>query len=365
MDVIIDGYIFHAQKVGGISRIFNEVLPILHSLDPSLSIKILMQSWKPDVHGQIDQIIVPNLEKYFRPWTLWREFHPLLNGLLINQKTKQTKNKIFHSSYYRSLKGWQGKQVLSVYDLIHEKYPELFIDARKVLYLKSQAFKRADHIICISETTKEDLIQSYHIPKEKISVCRLAYNEQFRIVESIQINFRVDTPFILYMGGRSPYKGFSDLAKAYSQWKFRDDVRFVVVGEAWTKQEQELLSRLGIEDCVLLFNYVSDQQLCDLYNQARAFVYPSHYEGFGIPLLEAMVCGCPLIASDIPSTREVAGTVPFYFEVGNLENLVEVLNRCIETELRSSKQVKAGLDWARQYSWQKTAQAFLEVYRNL
>ena len=365
MDVIIDGYIYHAQKVGGISRIFNEVLPILYSLDSNISVKILMQALKPDLNGQIEQVIVPSLEKYFRPWSLWKEFHPILNGLLVNQRIKRSKNKIFHSTYYRSLKGWQGKQVLSVYDLIHEKYPDLFADASKVLYLKSRALKRADHIICISRTTKEDLIRYYHIPDEKISIGLLAHNEQFRIVDPTQINFRVNTPFLLYIGGRSVYKGFSDLVNAYSRWKFRHDVHLLVVGEEWTKQERDLLSKLGIQDRVLLFGHVNDQQLCDLYNQARAFVYPSHYEGFGIPLLEAMACGCPLIASDIPSTREVAGTIPSYFEVAKLEILEDALNMCVEKDLRNSKQVQVGLAWARQYSWQKTAQVFIDVYRNL
>ncbi|HEU0294630.1 MAG TPA: glycosyltransferase family 1 protein [Anaerolineales bacterium] len=365
MDVIIDGYIYHAQKVGGISRIFNEVLPVLNSLDPNLSIKILMQDRKPELDEQIEQIIIPNLEKYFRPWSLWKEFHPILNGLLIDQRIKQTKNKVFHSTYYRSLKGWQGKQVLSVYDLIHEKYPALFADTRKVLHLKSQAFKRADHIICISGTTKEDLVHYYDIPDEKISIGLLACNQQFRTVESTEINFRVGTPFILYLGGRSSYKGFSNLVNTYSHWKFRHDVHLVVVGDEWTRQETDLLSRAGIQDCVLLFGNINDQQLCDLYNQARAFIYPSHYEGFGIPLLEAMACGCPLIASDIPSTREVAGTIPFYFEVAKSEDLEEALNMCVEKELRKSKQVQAGLDWARQYSWRKTAQVFIDVYRNL
>lgn len=362
MDVIVDGYIYSAQKKGGISRIFNEVLPILCSLDSSLSIKILMQARKFDLNGQIEQIIIPNPEKYFRPWSLWKEFHPILNGLLLKQRIKQTKNNVFHSTYYRSLKGWQGRQVLSVYDLIHEKYPSLFIDTRKVLYLKSQAFKRADHIVCISRTTKEDLVHYYDIPDKKISIGLLAYNEHFRIVESAQINCRVDVPFILYIGGRSMYKGFSDLINAYSQWKFCHDVLLIVVGDEWTKQEAALLSKLGIEGRVLLFGNINDQQLCDLYNQAKAFIYPSHYEGFGIPLLEAMACGCPLIASDISSTREVAGTIPFYFEVANSENLGDVLNMCVEKDLRNSKQVYAGLDWARQYSWQKTAQVFIDVY---
>jgi len=365
MEVVIDGYIYHAQKTGGISRIFNEVLPVMCLLDPSISIKLIMHTTKSDLSKRIEQIIIPNLEKYLLPRNLWKDFYPFLNNLLINQKVKYTKNRIFHSTYYRSLAGWRGKQIFSVYDLIYEKYPEAFNDARDVIHLKSQAFKRADHLICISNATKQDLIHHYNIPEEKISVSHLGYGEQFRPVKSSDIDFRMDAPFILYVGGRAKYKGFSDLITAYSEWPLRRDIKLVVVGNEWTKQEAELLSKMGIENQVLPLGQIDDQKLCDLYNQARAFVYPSHHEGFGLPLLEAMACACPLIASSIPSTHEVAGNVPFYFEAGNPESLLEALDVCIEKNRRDADQIKMGLLWVKQYSWQKTAQAMIDVYHSV
>ena len=206
------------------------------------------------------------------------------------------------------------------------------------------------------------MIRYYNIPEEKISISHLGYSEQFRPVTSSQIDLRVDAPFILYVGGRAKYKGFSDLVTAYSQWRLRHDLKLVVVGNEWTKQEAELLSKMGIQDRVQLLGGIDDRQLCDLYNQARAFVYPSHYEGFGLPLLEAMACACPVIASSIPSTCEVAGAIPFYFEVAKPESLIDALDVCIEKNRRDADQVKAGLGWVKQYSWQKTAQAMIDVY---
>ena len=362
MEVIIDGYIYHAQKMGGISRIFNAVLPIICALNPSISLKIILHATKSDLSEQIGQIIVPNLEKYLLPRNLWKDLYPFLNNLLVNQKVKNTRNTIFHSTYYRSLVGWRGKQIFSVYDLIYEKYPDTFNDARDVIHLKSQAFKRADHLICISDATKQDLIHYYNIPDEKISISHLGYGEQFRPVDSSRIDLRMDIPFILYVGGRAKYKGFSDLVTAYSQWRSRHDLKLVVVGNEWTKQESELLSNMGIQHQVQLLGGIDDKQLCDLYNQARAFVYPSHYEGFGLPLLEAMACVCPVIASSIPSTREIAGDIPFYFEVAKPEGLTDALDVCIEKNRRDADQVKAGLVWVKQYSWEKTAQAIIDVY---
>lgn len=362
MEVVIDGYIYHVQKMRGISRIFNEVLPIIPALDPSISLKIILHARKSGLSEQIRQIIIPKLDKYLLPRNLWKDVYPFLNNLLVNQKIKITRNTIFHSTYYRSLAGWRGKQIFSVYDLIYEKYPDTFNDASDVIHLKTQAFRRADHLICISNATKADLIHYYNIPDEKISVSHLGYGEQFRPIESSCIDLRMDTPFILYVGGRAQYKGFSDLVTAYSQWRARHDLKLVVVGNEWTKQEVELISRMGIQHQVQLLGRIDDKQLCALYNQARAFVYPSHYEGFGLPLLEAIACACPVIASSIPSTREVAGDIPFYFEVAKPESLTAALDVCIEKNRRDADQVKAGLVWVKQYSWQKTAQAMIDVY---
>ena len=362
MEVVIDGYIYQVQKMRGISRIFNEVLPLIPELDMSISLKIILHARKSGLGQQIGQIIIPRLEKYLLPRDLWRNIYPFLNNLLVNQKLKVTRRTIFHSTYYRSLAGWRGKQIFSVYDLIYEKYPDAFSDARDVIQLKSQAFLRADHLICISNATKADLMHYYNIPEEKVSVSHLGYGEQFSPVDSSCIELRIDAPFILYVGGRTNYKGFSDLITAYSQWTLRHDLKLVVVGNEWTKQEVELLSKKGIQHQVQLLGRIDDRQLCDLYNQARAFVYPSHFEGFGLPLLEAMACACPVVASSIPSTREVAGDIPFYFEVANPESLTAALNVCIEKNRRDAGQVKAGLVWVKHYSWQKTAQAMIDVY---
>jgi glycosyltransferase involved in cell wall biosynthesis len=362
MEVVIDGYIYQVQKMRGISRIFNEVLPLIRESDPSISLKIILHAKKSGLSEQVMQVIIPKLDKHLLPLGLWKELYPFLNNLLINQKVKITRNTIFHSTYYRSLAGWRGKQIFSVYDLIYEKHPDTFNDARDVIHLKSQAFKRADHLICISNATKADLVHYYNVPEEKISISHLGYGEQFRPVDSSCIDLRMDAPFILYVGGRAKYKGFSDLITAYSHWRLRHDLKLVVVGNEWTKQEVELLSKLGIQSQVQLLGRIDDKQLCDLYNQARAFVYPSHDEGFGLPLLEAMACACPVIASSIPSTREVAGEMPFYFEVAKPESLTDALGICIEKNTRDADQVKAGLVWVKKYSWQKTAQAMIDVY---
>jgi glycosyltransferase involved in cell wall biosynthesis len=137
-----------------------------------------------------------------------------------------------------------------------------------------------------------------------------------------------------------------------------------VAGKGWTRQERERLKRLKIHKRVRLEEDVDDEKLCQLYNQAEVFVYTSLYEGFGIPLLEAMACGCPVAASRIPSTLEVAGDYPFYFDSHDTDDMLIAL----ETALNSGKdslRIEAGMRRAKDFSWDITAQKTLEVYRSI
>ena len=171
-------------------------------------------------------------------------------------------------------------------------------------------------------------------------------------------------PFPLVIGGRYLYKNFNGLIQAHSVWAHREEVALVVVGSPWSVDEEKRLAELGIRDRVHLLTEADDETLCHLYNQAAAFVYPSLYEGFGIPLLEAMACGCPVIASRIPSTIELAGGCPIYFEPTELDGLVNALDVAL-SEGCNSERVRAGIERVKRYSWDRVAAQTLEVYRTL
>ena len=200
-----------------------------------------------------------------------------------------------------------------------------------------------------------------------IYVAHLACSDVFRKLESPQSLPKtfVNQPFFLYLGARSHYKNFNLLTKAYSIWPHRKDVALVLVGgRPWSDDEDNRLLKLGIRDRVQVLTNIDDQTLCQLYNQSVGLVFPSLYEGFGIPLLEAMACGCPVIASRIPSTIEVAGQCPIYFEPTDADDLLNAFDIAL-SEGRNSRRVQAGLERVRAYSWDKTAADVLEVYRQL
>jgi glycosyltransferase involved in cell wall biosynthesis len=227
---------------------------------------------------------------------------------------------------------------------------------------KRQCIHAADAVICISETTRQDLLDEYGLSPAVAFVVPLACSEVFReLGPNEEYSGGVEGPFLLYVGGRGIHKNFGRLIEAYSTWSLCHEVSLVVVGSSWSRSEIHDLAEAGVRDEVRLLADVSDRRLRQLYNHALALVYPSLYEGFGIPLLEAMSCGCPVIASRIPSTLEVAGRYALYFEPTEVEDLRTALDQALYRG-REPWRVALGTALVRQYSWDETATRTLGVY---
>ena len=361
LDVIIDGIIYKTQKVGGISRIFNEIIPIMCDLDSNIDIKILLDNpitANLPVHNNINFI--------YKPKATWRpyRFSRYLNEYIFYKKYIN-KNSIWHSTYFTSAPR-KMKSVVTVYDMIYEMIPDMFDeqDREHTIKMKRESIMNADLIICISETTRQDVLKYYNVEPNKCLVIYPAYSNKFHILSS-SAEIKKSIPYIFYLGQRVGYKGFINLLVAYANWEYRDDIKLIVVGGyKWRAYERTLIDSLGISNNVILYKDIDDDKLCHLYNEALAFIYPSLYEGFGIPLLEAMACGCLIVASHIPSTVEVAGDIPIYFEIGNIENLQLALNQIIDKNYNRER-IKKGLEKVKTFSWKKTAEKTLNNYRKL
>lgn len=371
MDICVDGWIYQYQRHMGISRIFDAVLPLICDLDDSVAVTLLVPSHSkrlPPRHAHIRYIYFFSLDRLFRPRQLWGSL--ALRARTYSLKTAlQGENKgIWHSTYYTNPESWNGPVVVTVHDMIHEIFPNLFPGTPNDRFIlqKRDCVLNADKIICVSSATQRDLQQYWRIPSDRTCVIPLAHDPVFRAIDDTNelLGVRKNRPFLLYVGRRTLYKNFIMLLNVYSRWSLRKEVDLVVIGDQWSKHELEMLATLKIEGQVNLMQAVDDQLLCTLYNQSLAFVYPSLYEGFGIPLLEAMACGCPVVASEIPSSMEVAGDVPVYFEVQANDSLEAALDRVV-TEGRNSARTERGLERARTYSWEKTAVRTLEVYREI
>jgi len=324
----------------------------------------------PPSHPRISLRKIPLVRRYLRPQRLWRPLVPAIRKAAVTILTGPTRNRVWHSTYYTLPDRWKGPRVITVYDMIHERFPHLFADVwgDRFRRQKGECIRSADALISISHATQEDICHFYGIDPARIRVVHLAPSPVFRLLEDEDSEVNQSgtqmRPFFLYIGDRSLYKNFGGVLDAYCAWPRSREIDLVVVGGPWSADEERRLAESGLDGRVRILTGIEDDHLCRLYNQASAFLYPSLYEGFGIPLLEAMACGCPVIASRIPSTMEVAGECPVYFEPGDREGTIDAFERIL-AEGRDSERTRAGIEWAKEFSWDRTAAGTLNVYREL
>lgn len=369
LGIILEGKIFEEQPLGGISRIYHEILPRVCSMDERISFSIptsdrLMQSLPrhPRITNYSARLSVHRL---LRPQTIFWPVQDYLRAKIQIDSFDFSRKAIWHATYFQLPDWWQGPKVTTVYDLIHEQFNHFFnknyddILRRR----KKRAVLAADKVICISESVRSKVIETYNVPQERVVAIPLACGDIFQKMsrEEIKSEFRVDKPFILYVGARSHYKNFKTLLSAYEAWPRRNEISLVVVGSLWSKEEQEEINMAGLQANVVCRTGTTDEELCALYNQALAFVYPSLSEGFGIPLLEAMACGCQIIASRIPIFIEVARDIPYFFDPLSKDELIAALEVACFSEAKKSRREEVLAN----YTWDRSARATLKIYEEL
>ncbi len=278
---------------------------------------------------------------------------------------QEKKNYIFHPTYYNSyfLK-YIGNYpyVITVHDMIHEIFPEFCSDSDIMIQEKKATITRATRIIAISENTKRDIIRLLHIDADKIDV--IYHGTSMRPFSGKQ-RLKLPERFLLYVGDRTPYKNFDRFIKAFSILQKNDpDLYVVCTGHSIKRPEKEALSRLGVLDRIVHIK-ASDQALSELYSRALLFVYPSLYEGFGIPILEAYANHCPVALSNASCFPEIAGEAGAYFEPESVDSIYETISSLLDSDGERTALIQAGKERLKRYSWQKTAEQTGQVYRQV
>jgi glycosyltransferase involved in cell wall biosynthesis len=354
--VYYDHDIFSLQSFGGISRYFAELIPRMasHGLATDFSVALTSNVYLKDSKLRVG--------RHLPALPFGRAVQYVANSIWEARRAVTRSSSILHKTYYTgSLLPRRARVIITIHDMIPERFPP----HQKYMSMKKKYWcQRADHIITVSDATKADLVNIFDISPAKITtvhhgISLCAGNER-------QLDLPGGAPYVLYVGKRTGYKNFSALLQAYgsSPSVCRSYHLVCFGGGAFTKQEQEEMRSLGISDRVRHLTG-TDARLAGTYAGAAAFVYPSLYEGFGLPLLEAMKLGCPVLCSDIPAFSEVAGHAALYFDPKSLDSLRECLSRALSGTAMLKEQVSKGYKRADEFSWDRCAAETARVYRTV
>lgn len=356
MNLIFDNIIFSLQQSGGISVYWHEIISRIINQKGLNSIFIEEGNLYGNIFRkelEIDKInLCDNDTKFPKYLSRYRTIN--LNV--------QDSTFIFHSTYYRTLskavkKNNNVKEVVTVHDFTYEHFSK---GLKKWVhcYQKKKAISAADVIICISENTKKDLL--YFFPEFLFKDIRVIYNgvsDDYFVIKELKSNLETK-PYFLFVGSRASYKNFDFSIKAIAQ---TEKYGLKIVGSKLNQKELRMLDELLPERWELLTN-IENTKLNELYNNAFALIYPSSYEGFGIPLLEAMMAGCPFIAFKNSSIPEVAG------DAGVLMDKLEIsfFNEAVSTiSSKREEIIKMGFEQAKKFSWEKCYKEIMNVYKEL
>jgi len=360
MKILFDYQTFSNQKVGGVTRYFCELIRHLRRLegrDVSVLAGFYLSGYLHDdpsaLGDSISGVPLPS-------WTPVSRGVSLANRCYFGCARRFQRPDIYHLTYFNWLQPrWRVKRIVNVHDMIPERFPALYGPSNPVFRRKKYAVEHVDGIICASESTKKDLVEFLRVPEEKIRVVHYGTSLQ----KTIPVTARADGPYFLYVGQRGGYKNFSVIPEAFRQSRdLKGNFRLVCFGGGpFNSVEQRQFAECGMVGKV---DYITgnDSLLAGLYERAAALIYPSLYEGFGFPVLEAMAMGCPVLTVRRSSIPEIVGDAGLYFEPEHADDLVaRVVGLLSDAGLRQSL-VEKGRQRAKLFSWESCADKTADFY---
>lgn len=353
MKILYDYQILIMQKYGGISRYFYE-----------LAVRIKERGEEPEVRTLFSK------NSYFQNYFKIKRISPdqkykipglirICHAVILLQPAR--KYDIIHPTYYDTylIGKFKGKLVITVHDMIHEKYIQ---HDRETIKRKREYIYKSDKIIAISECTKKDILHYYpDIPEDKI---RVIYQASDIIRKKTALNF-LPSKYILYVGNREGYKNFIRFVYAVRPLVLEDTQLQVVCagGGAFQDDEMQLLKDLKMDSRFLQYSY-TEKELFTIYSTAALFVFPSLYEGFGIPLLESMQSGCPVVCSNTSCFPEIAGDAALYFHPEDIQDMTRNIKEVYCNASLKKELVKKGKIRMQMFSWDRTAQETQRLYKD-
>lgn len=354
MKIILDNIIFALQKSGGISSVWFELLSRI--LTENEYIQTINYANNNIFSSQLQQ----HKEQILLEKKLSSPFERYLNPKIKHLKTPF----IFHSSYYRVCENPYAINITTVHDFTYEYYNRglaKFIHS----WQKRQAILKSDHIICISENTKKDLLHFIpNINPEKISIVYNGVSDDYHIISPLETSNILPFPplsYIIFVGSRAKYKNFELTIQAIS----KTSLNLVIVGSPLTPKEQSMINKnFQQNNRIYCTGYINNSLLNILYNKAYALLYPSVYEGFGIPILEAQKAGCPVIAYNGSSIPEIIGDATLLMQEISIKEINEKIEMLTDRLLRD-KIITQGIKNAQRFSWNKMYEDIINIYQKM
>lgn len=348
MKLILDNIIFSLQRAGGISVVWQNLIENLLPVTDNLHF-IEYQNASQNIFRQELSIPSSKIEVAKNFSSIFSQFrHPTV---------KSDVPFIFHSSYFRTCNNPNAINVTTVHDFIYEQgAPTLKQKLRIALNYK--AIKKSDAIVCISENTKRDLFKFLpEIDSRKVHVIYNGVSEDYYQISDIPYpNYR---DCVLFVGGRQSYKNFDFVVKSLSATRYK----LLVCGTPLKEDEISLLNKY-LPDRYLHVKFPTNEELNKIYNSVHALAYPSSYEGFGLPVLEAQRAACPVVALSASSIPEIIGDDSLLMPELSAESFIKMLDE-LEDDDRRKTITDAGLENSSRFSWKKMAKDYFDLYKNL
>ena len=385
MKILYDHQAFGMEKFGGISRYFCGLITRLDG-SPTASVEVAIQYSQNEYlkntrFGLKAQENPDSYENFmggreFRgKWHLYAARNKLrkpINAEAVNQQVsiaalQRQDFDVFHPTYYDDyfLPHIGNKPfVLTVYDMIHEIYPEYFNLADRTSDRKRRLAQKAHQILAISECTKKDLVQFFGIPAEKVEVVHLASSIGATVTSPARPP-TLPARYVLFVGSRMVYKNFFFFINSMCGLLAADPgLHIVCTGAEFNKNERVFFEIHGLTDRVH-HRAANDAELQTLYQQAQVFVFPSLYEGFGLPVLEAFSNACPVVLGNAGSLPEIGGDAAVYFEPKDAQSVQTAMAEALYNQPLRAELVARGQQRLAQFSWDTTCRATERVYRDL
>lgn len=349
------------QRFGGVSRYFVQLILELRRMEVTVSHgvgwtnnKYLLELEAGNLRGVLGGSDFPGRHQMQKAY----------NRCFSTELIKAGKFNVFHPTYYNPYfipLVRDRPYVITVYDMIYARFPSLFRGAEYMKIWMNRCVRDASAIIAISESTRSDFLNFHPGLEDRVHVVHLA--SSFKSSDANHVPIPARKPYLLFVGGRTGYKNFDRCLLAFAQLvgKYKTLTLVAAGGNVLSKTEIQRIRQLGLERKVIALS-ASDDLLASLYANALALVYPSIYEGFGLPIVEAFSFGCPVVTSNTSAMPEIAGDAALYFDPLKEESISETISKVIEDERLRKIMAQKSILRGSMYSWQQTGSKTLSIY---